>query len=186
MNDLPLPLWMIIAYFAGSYILFILEMIGSYFFIIPLFRLGIPITKRRIQLTQIQQFPLPEKPINTGDGKFKFISHNECLFRSRMFRSWGMTRFYFQTPFVVRCIAHLKLPYIDIAVMIPVGSTLFFCGFFVAIILGTIYRLQSGTPPVAFIFWIVIIGLCVVGYFSEKHKLEKRIQELKEILETPR
>jgi hypothetical protein len=176
MANLFQTFWIICAI---SFLFGIIEMICSQAFVKFFFDIGIPIVKRQMHLPNIIGQKQTNCVFKYTEGKFKFISNNECLFLSKLHI---FNLFRFTTPFPIRSKAKWKLSNVEIIGRIPLGATVFISSFLFIWTVFTIGSVDSGLFTTLFIPWVILILIIGVSYVIEKSRFETMVRELKELV----
>ena len=163
-----------------SWFFAIIEMICAYSFVNFFFKIGIPIIKRVDNIPISSNIIQPDNIYSCEEGKFKFITNNECLFIPK-FKLFNFFRI--RTPFPIRGRVKWDIPYADsyarIRGQIPLSSTIFFGSFLLGWTVGGISNADFKIILISWLFAILIVGL---SFFVEIGRFGTMINELRELV----
>jgi len=167
-----------------SWIIAIVETIAIHSFNRLVFNIGIPIVKRRIEISTKNFSPNTNQTIKGSEGKFRFYKDSIVLFCSQIFIS-KFSRINTPFPFKITGVINNDNT-INITARLPFGTILFFIFWLAIWNFGTIRTfIESGdmnSIGFSIIGWIFAAFIFITSYNIEKKRLENMILELKEII----
>ncbi len=154
----------------------IAEFIGMQLFISSIYSVGIKL------YSQVSDIPQPieinNEKIIMEEGKFKFVSNNECLFTSRIF---FFKFFRLSTPFPFKGRVVWSGSRATITGRIPLGTTLFFLSCIAGWTACAFYCKTATYFLIGLLFWGALLGISLP---TEKKRMEQMVDELKLIFTT--
>jgi len=165
-------------YLAGVvWCLAIAEFIGMHLFLKPVYMSGLKIYSQISDLPHPQNENIELEIVTMDEGKFKFISSDECLFTSK----WHFCEFRLRTPFPIKGRVIWTEKGSEINGRIPIGTTLFFLFWLVGWTAGPFYGMETTYLITG---WLLIAVIIAISIPAEKKRMEEMIEELKLILMT--
>jgi len=163
-------------YSAGVvWFLAIAEFIGMHLFLKPAYMSGLKIYSQFSDLPRPSDNKILSETITMDEGKFKFISLDECLFTSK----WHVFEFRLRTPFSIKGSVSWNAQGAEIIGRLPIGTTLFVFFWLVGWTAGIFYGMKTIFLLTGWVFIAVIIALSIP---TEKKRMEQMVEELKLIL----